>query len=107
MPFVAFDVSLELIRSLAGPLVVLDRRDPDLARQLRRAAASASLNLGEGNRRNGKDRTHLFRVAAGSAEEVRASLRVAEAFGYLEAGVIAMPLARCDRLLALAWGLTH
>lgn len=103
----AFEASLDLVRSLTEPLVVIGRRDPDLARQMRRAASSASLNLGEGNRRTGRDRIHLFRVAAGSAEEVRASLRVAEAFGYLEPNVIAAPLACCDRLLALTWGLTH
>ncbi len=84
MAFEAFEFSLQLIRSLEGPLATLDRRDPDLSRQLRRAAASVSLNLSEGNRRTGKDRIHLWRVAAGSAGEVAASLRVAEAFGYME-----------------------
>jgi four helix bundle protein len=107
MPFVAFDVSLELIRSLEESLATLDRRDPDLARQLRRAAASVPLNLSEGKRRTGKDRIHLWRVAAGSADEVAASLRVAEAFGYLPAGAIAKSLVLCDRQLALLWGLTH
>ncbi len=107
MTFQAFEFSLELIRSLDEPLAILDRRDPDLARQLRRAAASVSLNLSEGNRRNGKDRIHLWRVAAGSAAEVAAGLRVAEAFGYLQAGVVARALALSDRLLAIIWRLTH
>ena len=107
MPFIAFETSLELIRSLDQALAILDRRDTDLARQLRRAAASISLNLSEGNRRNGKDRIHLWRIAAGSAAEVAASLRVAEAFGYLQAGAIARALTLGDRLLAIIWTLTH
>jgi four helix bundle protein len=107
MTFQAFEFSLELIRSLDQTLAILDRRDPDLARQLRRAAASVSLNLSEGNRRNGKDRIHLWRIAAGSAAEVAASLRVAEAFGYLQAGAIAKSLAFCDSVLAMLWRLTH
>ncbi len=107
MSFQVFDVSLELIRSLVQPLAILDRRDTDLARQLRRAAASVSLNLSEGSRRQGKDRIHLWRIAAGSADEVAASLRVAEAFGYLEAPASAQSLALCDRVLAMLWRLTH
>ncbi len=107
MAFEAFEFSLMLIRSLAEPLATLDRRDPDLARQLRRAAASVSLNLSEGNRRVGKDRTHLWRVAAGSADEVAASLRVAEAFGYLKSQATAEALGLCDRVLAMLWRLTH
>ena len=107
MSLQAFDVSLELIRSLEQPLACLDRRDADLAKQLRRAAASVSLNLSEGSRRQGKDRVHLWRIAAGSADEVAASLRVAEAFGYLREPASAQSLALCDRLLAMLWRLTH
>ncbi len=107
MTFQACVYSLVLVRSLDQPRAILDRRDPDLARQLRRAAASVSLNLSEGNRRNGKDRIHLWRVAAGSAAEVAASLRVAEAFGYLQASAIEKSLALSDRLLAIIWSLTH
>ena len=107
MSLQAFDISLELIRSLEQPLAILDRRDPDLAKQVRRAAASVPLNLSEGSRRTGKDRNHLWRVAAGSADEVAASLRVAEAFGYLQSIATAQALAHCDRVLAMLWRMTH
>jgi len=105
--FFAFDASLELIRSLVEPLPVLARRDPDLASQLRRAAASVALNLSEGRRRSGGDRLHLWRVAAGSADEVVASLKVAEAWGHLNGAAIAPALATCDRLLGMLWRMTH
>jgi len=107
MPFDAFEVALELVRSLRDPLATLDQRDPSLAQQLRRAAASVPLNLGEGRRRSGKDRLHLWRVAAGSAAEVVAALRVAEAFDHLDAPSVAVSLGLCDRVLAMLWRLTR
>ncbi len=107
MSFIAFDVALDMIRQVRDPLSRLAERDPDLARQLRRAAASVALNLSEGRRRAGRDRVHLWRVAAGSADEVVASLRVAEAWGLLDAGAIAPARASCDRILAMLWTLTR
>ncbi len=107
MSFEAFDLALAAIRDLVRPLATISQHDPDLARQLRRAAASVALNLQEGRRRQGRDRLHLWRVAAGSADEVVAALRVAEAFGYVAPEAIAPVLARCDRVLAITWTLTH
>lgn len=107
MSFDAFDVALDMIRSLRDPLAAITERDPALAQQLRRAAASVPLNLSEGRRRQGRDRLHLWRVAAGSADEVVASLRVAEAWGLVEVASIAQALALCDRVLAMLWRLTH
>ena len=107
MAFEVFEVAVQMVGALRGPLGVLERRDPDLARQVRRAAASVALNIGEGRRRTGKDRVHLWRVAAGSADEVATALRVAEAFGYLDRAGMADPLGLCDRILAMLWRLTH
>ncbi len=47
------------------------------------------------------------RVAAGSMDEVVASLNVAEAFGYLQAKDVQEPLALADQILAMIWRLTH
>ena len=107
MAFEVFEVAVQMVGSIREPLVVLVRRDPDLARQVRRAAASVALNIGEGRRRAGKDRVHLWRVAAGSADEVVTALRVAEAFGYLRGPDVGASLALCDRVLAMLWRLTH
>ena len=103
--FEAYDLSLTLVRSLREPLRRLRSQDGDLARQLRRAAASVPLNLSEGSRRLGKDRTHHFRIAAGSADEIRACLQVSEALGYL--AVPEQLLELLDRLLAMTYRLSH
>ncbi len=105
--FEAYDVGLQLIRSLRAPVAALTRRDPDLARQLVRAGSSITLNLSEGNQRAGKDRLHLFRVALGSAAEVVASLETAEAWGHLASAEVAAALELADRVRAMLWRLSR
>jgi len=46
-------------------------------------------------------------VGPGSADEVVASLRVAEALGCRDAASVAPALALCDRVLAMLRRLTH
>ena len=84
MQFQALEVALLCIRQLREPLRRLRARDPRLARQIRDAANSVTLNLGEGRRRRGADRTHHYRIASGSADEVFVGLRTAEAWGHFE-----------------------
>lgn len=107
MDFQALEISLQLISALRTPISRLQTLDPALASQLRRAATSVPLNLNEGRRRVGRDRLHLWRIAAGSADEVRASLRVALAWGYIEPELLTEPLALVDRVLAMLWRMTH
>ncbi len=107
MRFIALDVSLGLIGDLRVPLARLRRLDPDLHRQIRRAASSVALNLSEGAERAGKNRQHLFRVARGSAREVETALRVAQSWGDLKHDDVARALKTLDRLLALLGGLTR
>ncbi len=107
MQFIALKISLDAIRSLRQPLAKIRRSDPDLARQIRRAASSSALNLAEGSRRSGRDRKHHFRIAAGSADEVRAALHVAEAWGDIDPSDASTTLELLDRLLAMTWRLTH
>ena len=73
--FDALEIGLEVIRSLVEVMPGIKRQDADLERHIRRAASSVPMNLGEGNRRVGKDRLHFFRIAAGSADEVRTGPR--------------------------------
>ncbi len=83
----------------------LKRDDRALADQLRRAASSVALNLAEGNRRTGQDRVQFFRIAAGSAAEVRAALEVGRAWGSVAGSEPAE--VELDRVLAMLWRLTH
>ena len=107
MNLIAENVSLEIIECLRGVITRVQRADGDLARQLRRAASSMALNVSEGERRRGKDRLHLFRIAAGSAKEVQTALRVARAWGYVDEADVAPAMRLLDRELGLLWGLTE
>ena len=107
MSFDALDVALEMIRRLADLNAAISRSDPDLARQIRRAASSVPLNLAEGRQRVGRDRIHLYRVAAGSAAETRTALEIARAWRYVAADEIEGAIALCDRVQAMLWRLTH
>ena len=80
-----YDDMLEAVRSMRGVVAAIEKRDSDLARQLRRAASSVVLNVAEGSGSFGRVRTVRYRTALGSARETLACLRVAEAFGYVEA----------------------
>ena len=107
MPFDVYDLSIELVAQLTDTADRLQRRDRSLASQLRRAASSIALNLAEGRRRDGKDQTYHFRVAAGSAEETRAALQLAAAWRHLDAASVATPLATLDRVAAMLYRLTR
>ena len=65
--FDAYDLALQAALALRPLLDPINRRDPDLCRQMRRAASSVAMCLDEGSQRTGRDRFHLYRVAAGSA----------------------------------------
>ena len=103
--FQAYEVTLEMATALRPAVDALARRDKDLAAQVRRAASSVVLNIAEGARRTGKDRLHLYRIAAGSASEVRAGLELAQVWQHL--GPLPEVEALLDRVLAMLWKLTH
>jgi len=78
-----YPVTLDVIRRLRPLLVVIERKDRDLGRQLRRCSASCAPNLGEGSYSRGRNRAAKYHVALGSAREMLSCLEVAEAFGYI------------------------
>jgi hypothetical protein len=96
-----YPVVLDVIRKLRPVMAVIDRKDRDLGRQLRRCSSSVGLNLGEGMYSRGRNRAAKYHVALGSAREmtrfvttlgspqwgipggVLSCLEVAEAFGYI------------------------
>ena len=107
MAFDALEVAIQLCTSLRAPLEKLRKHDPDLADQARRAANGVALQLSEARRRIGKDQLNRYRMAAGSADELQTALRLAQAWGYLDATILAECLALLDRELAMCWKLTR
>jgi four helix bundle protein len=90
---------LEVIRALRPVIAAIEAHDRDLARQLRRAAASIALNVQEGSGSHAGTRRERYRNALGSARETGACLDVALALGYVE-GVNADTLDALDKVRA-------
>ena len=103
--FISYEVSLEVIRSLRTLVPQIERHDRDLADQLKRAASSVALNLAEGQRLTKGNKGKHYAIAHGSANEVRAAIETAVAWGWIEDA--APQLALVNRLLALLWRLNH
>jgi len=102
---IVLDLAIEAIAT-ARPIVARIRRhDRDLGEQLRRALSSTALNIGEGGHSEGGNRISRFSTAAGSAAEVRAGLRVAAAWGYVEASEVEAIDALLDRVARMLHGL--
>ncbi len=78
-----YAVLIELVREV-GPMVEeIGRRDPDLARQARRAMTSAPLNMAEGSYSRGRNRLARYHDSMGSLRELLSCLEVAATLGYL------------------------
>lgn len=78
-----YTVILQLLSDLKPLIAEIDRCDPDLARQLRRASSSVALNAMEGWGSLGKNKRVRYYTALGSARETRAAIEVAEVLGYV------------------------
>jgi four helix bundle protein len=101
------EISLQLIESLRPVARRIKRQDRSLADQLVRAASSVALNVAEADYSDaGNKRARLF-TAAGSANETRAALRVAVAWGYCELKQAEAAHALVDRVIAMLWKLTR
>ena len=107
MSFRVYDITLELIRSLREPVTHICHNDREAAVQIVKAANSILGNLREGNRRRGRDRKHLFRVAAGSADEVMGHLLGAQAWGWVAMEQLTVPLDHADHIIAILCKLTR
>lgn len=94
-----FRVAIELVElvtalgSLRGTAGALD--------QLRRAATSVAVNIGEACGKRGADRRRFFEIARGSALECAAALRVLLALGMIKQQRFAAGRALCERLYAM------
>ena len=105
--FDALEVSLDLIRALRPVIAKARRGSRSEAEQLQDAANSIARNLAEGRRRLGRDRQHHWSIASGSADEVRNSMRISLANGWVDDEDVAEAMVLVDRVLAMTWRLTH
>ena len=101
--FDAYDIAVEIAREVRPIVEKVKRFDKDLAEQTRSACQSIGLNVAEGDRRTGGDRTHLFKIALGSAGETLAALHQAEAWGYVREEETTKALELLDREKAMLW----
>jgi four helix bundle protein len=99
--FDAYDNAVEIARAMRAIVERIRRHDRSLADQTRRATQSIGLNVAEARRRTGGDRQHSFRIALGSAGEVRAAVEQADAWGYVEAENARQALELLDRECAM------
>jgi len=77
------EVALNLVGEVAPLIAKIERRDPDLARQLRKSVTSCPMNIAEGSDQIGKRRNNHYAIALGSERETWTALRSAEAFKYI------------------------
>ena len=90
-----YDVVLEFVRDMKPVVAQIERHDRSLGQQMRRAMSSVALNLCEGSGSRAGTRTQRYRDSLGSAEETRACVHVAQAFGYIGA----IDLDKLDRVI--------
>ena len=107
MKLKVLDVALESLEALRPVLLRIRREDPGLYRQVKDALNSTVLNLAEGEYSDPGTRKARFHTACGSANEARAGVLAARAWGYVTVGMCEPGLALLDRVVATLWKLTH
>jgi four helix bundle protein len=100
-----YAVILEVVRELRPVIGEVERKDPDLGRQMRRAACSVALNTSEGMYSRGRNQSARYHSAMGSMRETLSCIEVGVALGYLEA-VDGGLLDRIDRIVATLYRLS-
>ncbi len=93
-----YGVVLEVVKAVRPVIEEIERRDPDLARQMRRAVSSVALNVSEGMYSRGKNRGARYHTAMGSMRETLSCIEVGLALGYVRSVESAL-LGRIDHVL--------
>ena len=78
-----YPVILLFVEEVAPYVGRIARRDPDLARQLRRASAAVVLNTAEGMYARGRQRTASYNIALREMRESYAALEVSVRLRYI------------------------
>jgi hypothetical protein len=98
--FLAYDLSLDIIRDMRPALVAIRRHSANLARHCNESLESVALNIAEGDGRYGGDRRKHFAAALGSLRDVNAAIDIATAAGVFELPPLAVER---DRLGGMLW----
>ena len=94
--------------ALARPLVeAIQRKDRDLASQVRRAISSIALNVAEGLGNAAGNARLRFETARGSLKEAQAGIRVALAWGYVSEAAASPVLESMHLLGGRVFGLVR
>ena len=101
---IAYQVAIEVVKELLPIVEQIRKHDSTLAKQLVDAMNSTVQNLAEGEAHRGGNKRAKYEIAHGEANEVKGSLDLALAWGYIADDSAAREKLR--RLLALCWGLT-
>ena len=102
---IAYQVALEVVRELRPLVEQIRKYDNNLGTQIVDAMNSTVLNLAEAERHRAGNKRAKLDIAHGEANEVKAGLDLAAAWGYTAHDTAAH--AKLRRLLALCWGLTR
>jgi len=79
-----YGVILEDVKGLRPVIGEIERKDADLARQMRRATSSVALNMSEGMYSRGKNRGARYHNAMGSMRETLSCIEVGVALGHID-----------------------
>jgi len=96
----AAGLAIDLVKRVPAPL-------KSLSDQVIRSASSVPANLAEGHGRNGRDRTHHWRIAYASAKEVDCHLRILCFTGAVPRDKATTALQLFDEVRAMTWRLLH
>jgi len=107
MALIVGELSVELIEELKPLMSKIKARDKSLEDQLRRAASSIVLNIGEGQYSDPGNRRARYFTAAGSAGETMAAVRVAVAWGIVSKSDGERAVALLKRIIPMLWRMTR
>jgi four helix bundle protein len=98
---------ISIIERVRPLLEAIRRKDRDLASQLQRALNSIALNVAEGFGSQAGNARLRFQSAHGSLYEAQAALRLAAAWGHVDAQSCAAVVQALDTLGARLFGLAR
>jgi four helix bundle protein len=100
-------ISIELIAAIRPLLPKIRRRDRQLSGQIVRAASAVAMSIAEAEHAQAEEKRARYVAAASSANETQAALRVAVAWGYVEAADAEVPGTLIGRVNAMLWRLSR